>query len=306
MFKHLLVPLDGSQLAEAPLPAAVSLALALKARLTLIHTVEKDAPHEIHGNRHLTGPQEAREYLEEVAAKVIPPEIEVQIHVHGDEVKDVARSIAEHAGELGADLIVMCTHGRGGLRGFMFGRIAQQVTGFATAPVLLIHPSPNGGETAFSCHKMLVPLDGDPDHEEGLNIAAGLTNVCGAEINLVMAVHKVSTLSGKEAATARMLPGTTHALLDIAEKDAQKYLDQCLAALRAEGIAATARVRRGNPVSVILDCAEQMRADLIVLATHGKTGMDAFWSGSTTPNLTVRSAVPLLLVPVKKAVTSDQ
>ena len=305
MFKHLLVPLDGSQLAEAPLVAAASLALALKAKVTLIHAVERDAPHEIHGERHLTGVQEAREYLEDVAARVFPPEIPVEMHVHGDGIKDVARSIAEHAGELDVDLIVMCTHGRGGLRGFMHGRLAQQVTGFATAPVLLVPPSPRGGGSFFSCLKMLVPLDGNPDHEEGLKIAADLAKVCGAEIRLVMAVHKLSTLSGEQAATARMLPGTTHALLDLAEKDAGKYLGARLALLQAEGIRATALVRRGEPVSVILDSLEKTGADLIVLATHGKIGMDAFWSGSATPNLTTRAAVPLLLVPVR-AVISDQ
>ncbi|MDR3569517.1 MAG: universal stress protein [Syntrophobacteraceae bacterium] len=300
MFTHLLVPLDGSRLAEAPLSAAVSLALALNATVTLIHAVERDAPHEIHGERHLTGPQEARDYLGDVAARVFPPQIPVTAHVHGDAVKDVARSIAEHAVELGADLIVMCTHGRGGLRGFMYGRVSQQVSGFATAPVLLISPAAGGAQTAFSCQRMLAPLDGDPDHEEGLKVAAGLANVCGAKITLVMAVHTLSTLSGENAATARMLPRTTHALLDIAEKEAEKYLGERSSSLQAKGILSSARVRRGNPVSVILDSLEETRADLLVLATHGKTGMDAFWSGSATPNLTMRSTVPLLLVPARK------
>ena len=298
MYKHLLVPLDGSQLAEAPLTAAVYLARTLPARVTLFHAVEKNAPREIHGERHLTGPEQAREYLEEVAARVFPPGIEVSIDVHDDRVKDVARSIAEHAGELDSDLIVMCTHGRGGLRGLMHGRIAQQITGLAAASVLLIHPGV--AATVFSCKRMLTPLDGNPDHEEGLKIAAGLASVCGAELYLIMAVHTLTTLSGKEAATARMLPRTTHALLDLAEQNAEKYLRARLEALRAEGLPATALVRRGDPVSVIVDSLEQTGADLIVLATHGKTGMDAFWSGSATPNLTTRSAVPLLLVPVWK------
>jgi nucleotide-binding universal stress UspA family protein len=298
MFKHLLVPLDGSRLAEAPLAAALSLARAMGARVTLIHTLEKSAPREIHGERHLTGPHEARDYLREVAARVFPPEIPVEMHVHGDEVTDVARSIAEHAAELHADLIVMCTHGRGGLRGFMFGRIAQRVSGLATAPVLLIPPSPDGPPAVFSCKRMLVPLDGNPDHEESLRVAADLAGLCGAQLFLVMAVHTVTTLSGENAATAKILPRTTHALLDLAVQEAEKYLSMRLGSLQAEGLSATATVRRGDPVSVIVGAMEMTGADLIVMATHGKTGMDAFWSGSTTPNLTTRAAVPLLLVPV--------
>jgi nucleotide-binding universal stress UspA family protein len=63
MFKRLLVPLDGSHLAEAALPAAAFLALKLNAVLTLVHIVERNAPEEIHGDRHLTNADEANAYL---------------------------------------------------------------------------------------------------------------------------------------------------------------------------------------------------------------------------------------------------
>jgi nucleotide-binding universal stress UspA family protein len=295
MFKHLLVALDGSKLAEAPLWAALYFARLMGARVTLIHTVEKDAPREIHGERHLTGELEARQYLEEVAARVFPPQIQVQVHVHGEKIEDVARSIAEHAAELGADLIVMCTHGRGGLRGFMYGRIAQQVSGLSNTPILLIHPQ---ASTDFGCKKLLTPLDGNPDHEEGLKIAADLAGLCGAKIHLIMVVHTFTTLSGESAATAKILPGTTRAILDLVEKDAEKYLQKSIESLRARGLWVSASVGRGEPVSVIVDCLTKTGADMIVMATHGKTGLDAFWSKSTTPNLSARVTVPLLLVPV--------
>jgi nucleotide-binding universal stress UspA family protein len=299
MFKHLLVPLDGSRMAEVSLAAAAFLARTPGAVVTLIHVIERGAPKDIHGERHLTGPDEARDYLDEVAARAFPADVTVERHVHTSEVNDVARSIAAHAGELGPDLIVMCTHGRGGLRGLMFGSIAHQVVGLGTTPVILIPPVTTGASPAFSCNRMLVALDGNPDHEEGLKIAASLGKTCGGELCLIMAVHTINTLSGEQAATAKMLPGTTHALLDFAEKDAKKYLDGHVAELRALGLTATADVRRGDPVIVILDAAKRTGADLIVLATHGKSAMDAFWSGSATPNVTNRAVVPLLLVPVR-------
>ena len=144
MFKHLLVPLDGSPMAEVSLVAAAFLARTLGATVTLFHAIERGAPQDIHGERHLTSPDEARAYLDEVAARAFPPDMPVERHVHANEVNDVARSIAEHVAELGPDLIVMCTHGRGGLRGFMFGRIAQQVLGLCTTPVLLVPPAASG------------------------------------------------------------------------------------------------------------------------------------------------------------------
>jgi nucleotide-binding universal stress UspA family protein len=299
MFKHLLVPLDGSRMAEISLPAAVYLAKASGAAVTLVHVIERGAPQDIHGERHLTSPDEARDYLDEVAARVFPADMPVERHVHAAEVNDVARSIAEHVGELGPDLIVMCTHGRGGLRGIMFGSIAQQVVGLGTTPVLLIPPVMTGTPPAFSCNRILVALDGNPDHEEGLEVAATLANIGGAELCLIMAVHTIGTLSGEQAATAKLMPRATHALLDMAEKDAKEYLHRHMTALLAAGFTATSDVRRGDPAAVILAASKRISADLIVLATHGKTAMDAFWSGSATPNVTSRSVVPLLLVPVR-------
>ncbi len=298
MFSRLLVPLDGSRLAEAALPAAACLAGTPGARVILFHVIERNAPQEIHGERHLTGVAEARAYLDGVAARAFPPGIPVDRHVHEGETGSVARSIAGHAGEFGADLVVMCTHGGGGLRGFVFGRIPQQVAAQGATPILLVPPAPPGGGKAFSCGRLLVALDGNPDHEAGLRVAAELAKTAGGEIRLVMVVRTVDTLSGEEAATAKMLPGATQAVLELAEQDARGYLERHQAALTAAGLSASAVVLRGEPSVVIPSAAERTGADLIVLATHGKTGMDAFWSGSATPNVASRSMVPLLLVPV--------
>ena len=298
MFKHLLVPLDGSPMAEATLPAVASLAKIFGASVTLFHVIEHGAPQEIHGQRHLTNPEEAEKYLMDIASASFTDDIPVQQHVHSSEVSDVAKSIVGHVEEMGADLIVMCTHGRGGVRGFMFGRIAQQVAGLDKTPVLLVPPVQTTGTRIFSLSKILVTLDGNPEHEDSLLIASGLAQICKAELNLLMVVHKFNTLSGEEAAKAKMHPGATHVLLDLAAQEAREYLHRLTASLQAKGLAATAVVYRGDPAKIITSTAEQLQAGLIILATHGKTGMDAFWSGSATPNVTSRSIIPLLLVPV--------
>jgi nucleotide-binding universal stress UspA family protein len=300
MFKHLLVPLDGSSLAEAALPAAARLAVILGARVTLVHVIERDAPQEIHGERHLTNPDEARGYLDETAIRAFPAGIQVEKHVHTSEVSNVAQSIVEHVGELGPDLIVMCTHGRGGLRRWVFGRIAQQVVNRGTTPVLLIQPTATETAPLFDCRRLMVTLDGNPEHEEGMEVAAALAKACGAELYLLMVVHTFGTLPGEQAASAKMLPGATYALLDMAEQDAEEYLRRCVTHLEATGLAVSARVSRGEPAATIVTAGEKANVDMIVLATHGKTGMEAFWSGSATPNVTSRTSIPLLLVPVKE------
>jgi nucleotide-binding universal stress UspA family protein len=300
VFENLLVPLDGSKLSESALPAAAHLAGALGASVTLIHVIEKDAPREIHKDRHLTDPEEASIYLKAVAGRTFPPTSRVVCHVHVEEVKDVAYSIVQHTQELGQDLVVMCTHGRGGVRDWFMGSIAQQVIAFRKTPVLLIPPQ-DSGQATFLCRLALVALDGVPDHEQGLPVATGLAQVCGTALHLLMVIPTLGNLKAEEAATGKMLPGAMAATLDLAEEAGINYLNGKLGQVRAEGIKATAEVARGDTLAVIVDTVRRIEANLIVLGTHGKTGMDAFWSGSVTPRLSGRSEVPLLLVPVRKA-----
>ncbi len=298
MFKHILVPLDGSRLAEAALPVVAALATTLGASVTLIHVIERDAPSEVHSDRHLTDADEAAAYLAEVAGRALPTQVAVDTHVHTNEVRDVARSIVEHADELNPDLIVMCTHGRSGLRDVLLGSIAQQVISHGHTPVLLITPH-DRGVGSFECRQVLVPLDGDPEHELGLPVAVKLAQALGAALHLLMVIPTLETLKGERAATGRMLPGAMRAMLDLNEQGGKDYLARQLAAIEATGLSLSGEVARGKVVANIVEAAARVHADLIVIGTHGKAGMDAFWSGSVTPRLSGRSDIPLLLVPLR-------
>jgi nucleotide-binding universal stress UspA family protein len=298
MLQNLLVPLDGSALAEKALPVAVCLAQALGAKITLLHVIERNAPRAVHHERHLTESHEAEQYLEQVAAK-LPPELKVEMHVHSDQVKDVARSIAEHGGELAPDLIVMCTHGRGGPKRWVFGSNAEQVVALGTTPTLLIPADSRHEEKAFASSLLLVPLDAANPHEAALPLATELAKACKARLRLLSVVNTVSQLTGHEAASAAMLPGTMSVLLDIEEQEAAEYLRRILPKVQEAGVSADAAVLRGQPAPTIMKAARDWGADLIVLATHGKTGTNAFWSGSIAPRVVLRADLPVLLVPMK-------
>jgi nucleotide-binding universal stress UspA family protein len=299
MFKRLLVPLDGSHLAEAALPAAAFLAQKLNATVTLVHIVEHHAPAEVHGERHLTNADEAIAYLTEVARSAFPAGVQTEQHVHTVEVEDISRGIVDHITELHPDLIVMCTHGHGGLRDLIFGNIPQQVVGRGTIPVLLIQPGPT--EIALACGRILVPLDGTAAHEQGLPVAQELARACGGEVYLVWVVPTLETLSPGQAATGRLLPGATRAMLEMACQDAETYLTDIMRHMRSEGLTVRAKIARGDPPVVINQTALDANADLIVLGTHGKSGMEAFWSGSTAAKVSARSKLPLLLVPIPES-----
>jgi nucleotide-binding universal stress UspA family protein len=299
MFKHLLVPLDGSSLAEAALPYAAYIAGQLGATVTLIHVIERNPPQTVHGSSHLTTAEAASHYLDDVAARAFPPGVMVARHVHTSEVSEVARSIVEHAGEFRPDLIVMCTHGSGGLRNLLFGSIAQQVISLGRTSMLLIPPGEGGAaasQVAFACRSVLVPLDGDAEHEQGIAAAIDFARICSSAVHLLVVVRTPGTLTGERAAASRMLPGVTAELLRLTEQSAQEYLRRHMTRLQPTGLNITAEVARGDPAKTILGVAQRINADLIVLGTHGKSGMDAFWQGSVAPKVSSQSVVPLLLV----------
>lgn len=298
MFKHLLLPLDGSVLAEAALPAGRYLADALDARITLIHVVEKDAAASIHGERHLTGHAEAAAYLDRIRQREFPAERPVALHVHESTVKDAAAGIVEHQDELAPDLIVMCSHGWGGVRDLLFGSIAQQVITAGRVPVLLVRPATATERTHFECRHILAPTDGRPDHEEGLLISARLAGALHAHLNLVSVAPTVETLAGRQAAAGRFMPGATRTLLEMVEDQLRSYLAGMVERFHAEGVSVSASVRRGDPAARIVRYAETMRADLIVFGTHGKAGTKAFWAHSVGARVLAQTSRPALLVPI--------
>jgi nucleotide-binding universal stress UspA family protein len=297
MFRRLLVPLDGSRLAESVLPAAAALAECFEATLILFHAVEQAAPATVHGERHLLTADDAATYLSEISARVTRQGVAVETNVHPVKEADVAHSIVEHITELNADLIVLCEHGRGGLRDVLVGNIAQQVVQRGQTPVLFVRPRMEHAP-AFACRKILVPLDSTPIHEPALPVATEIARACHAALHLVTVVPTSSTLSAERAGTGMLLPTTMSAVLDLAERGAIEYLQKTTARLQADGLPATAVVVRGDTAQAILDIAARANADLIVLATHGRANLDAFWSGSVTPKVLSKSEAPVLLVRV--------
>ena len=298
MFKRLLVPLDGSQLAEAVLPPAAFLAERLHATIILFHAVEQDAPATVHGQHHLLTAVEAEIYISGLGTRLVQQGLTVETNVHPFKETDVTRSIIEHVSELNADLIVLCAHGRGGLRDVFVGSIAQKVIQLGTTPVFFVRPEVTSPDAPYTCRKILVPLDGTAIHEPALPIATEIAQACDASLRLLTIVPTSGTLSAERAATGLLLPTTMVALLDLAQRGAVEYLESVTTRLLTEGIPATAQVARGDTAPAIVEIAAREQADLIVMATHGRGSVDAFWSGSVTPKVLAKAPAPVLLVRV--------
>jgi len=305
MFRHLLVPLDGSHLAESALPAAAELAKRLGARVTLLHAVEREAPTAVHGERHLTQVAEAEAYLREVATWVASHGVPTEVHL-AREVDDVAGSIAAEGAELRADLIVLCTHGGGGLRGLLFGRVAQLVLQRGTIPVFLVQPSAAGRDQPFARQRILVPLDGSETAEIALPAAAEVARAWRATVVLTWVVPTVVTMSGERAAAALLMPTAAAAMLDDEAEQAKTYLGQIGARLSAQGVSTSMVVVRGDPVREVLDAVVTHAVDLIVIATHGRSGVDAVWAGSVASRIVAASTRPILLIRIPTSIRTPE
>jgi nucleotide-binding universal stress UspA family protein len=297
MFKHILVPLDGSKLAEAALPAALSLAKTYNSQVTLLHIIEQDAPAEVHRDRHLTEAGEAKAYLAGIAKQTFPAHLKVNLHVHTSPVADVALSIVDHSsGEIRPDLIILSSHGNSGMHDLFFGNIAQQVAAASGIPVFLIKPDETN--TTFQVRHILVPLDNESVHDKALPTAESLAKAYGAEVDLLCVIPTLGTLAGEQAAVSNMLPATSTVYLDIAEEIAQEHFQEHLDYFKEKNIPATAEIARGDPAPEIARTAETIGADLILFGTHGRAGLDAFWNRSVAASVVRRIQIPLLLIPL--------
>jgi nucleotide-binding universal stress UspA family protein len=288
-FSRILAPLDGSQLAEAVLPAACSLARRLPAKLLLLHVPEERPPEEVHGERHLGGVQDARAYLDEQARELRGHGIDVEAHVHERAVGDVAAAIDSHAHELRADLLAMCAHGRSNLRARMMGSIAERILRGGSIPILL-RTVRRAAVSEFDLRQLLVPIDFGHDIEAALSAARALAVPYGAVVTLL------SALEPPPPGTARLLPGTTAITREYDLADLEGRLVQLAGRLRADLPDVQALVADQPPADAILAASGSLPADLIVLVTDAHGGLSTWYDPPAGRQLLSRPDLTLLLI----------
>jgi nucleotide-binding universal stress UspA family protein len=294
MFRTIVVPLDGSDLAKRALPYATVLARAGRGRLVLMHaTAPPAAVRDRAGDAAMidTSPSE---YLDEIAATLPGLPVETAL-VPGHAGQAILQAIHER----GADTIAMTTHGRSGLGRWLYGSVADHVLRHAQVPVLLIPATCDYAWTdvppdapADAARRILVPLDGSEFGEVGLPAAIQLATLLNAEIELLRAVE-VPTYTGMPYAESL---ANTPDLLELAEAEARSYVETVAARLRAEARGVTTRVEVGWPGTTILEVARERHSCAIAMATHGRSGLARVVLGSVATLTLQQSPAPLLLV----------
>jgi len=298
MIKRILIPLDGSKLAEQALAPAQILVRKMHAIPILLHVIEKNSPTEVHGQRHLHSISQANTYLENLVKKnPFLKRASVEIHVHEEEVSHLVQSIIDHASDYHADLIILTRHGEGEWKDKVVGSLARQVIAHGSLPVLLSNARPDS-EDVCSFDHVLLAQDGDPEHNVGEKIATDFANQLKSTLLLLTVVPTFGTLPPDQSPASLLLPSATGAMLDISEESSAEYLKSQIRKLQKTGLKVHGEVERGDPAECILEVAAEKGMDLIVLATHGKAGLEAFFAGSVASKIITEATIPLLLIPV--------
>jgi nucleotide-binding universal stress UspA family protein len=288
-FTRILVPLDGSRLAEAILPAACSLAEVLGAQLLLVHVLERDPPAAVHSEPHLGDTHDAAAYLEAQARRLRERGLSPEVHLHESPVDDIAAAIDQHAQELGADLIAMCAHGRTNLRTRAIGSIAERILRRGRTPILLrTVRRPEAG--SFALRKMLVPIDFGHDIEAALAATRTLAKPYGAAVVLLAAPEP------PPAPASLLLPGTTALAREFEREQLSRRLGELATQLRPDLGEVETIVAAESPTDAILIASDSLPADLIVLVTDAHAGLSSWYHPSTGQRLLARPALTLLLI----------
>jgi nucleotide-binding universal stress UspA family protein len=297
MYKHLLVPLDGSSLSETILPFANSFAIKAGLRVTLIHVLEKNPPKTIHEDVHLKNEEDAERYFSRISKNAFSPETNVTWHVHTVATNQVARSIVEHEHEFGHDLVLMSIHGKNRGRRFLFGNLAQRILSEGSLSVLFVKSNGNRKKDV-SFRNIVVPIDVEHDQHRVIDTAADIASRFESKIELVAVIETVTSLAIKKSLSSTFLPSSTRKIIEDQADDLEKRLAGYTEAFSMANIKAGYSLLKGEPVKSILGYTAAIDADLIVMATHGKTGTNAFWNESVSNKVSSGCKVPILLIPI--------
>jgi nucleotide-binding universal stress UspA family protein len=316
MFKHILVPLDESTCAEQALPLAAQLARTSGATLTLLHVlpyaldypVYSMAPGALTQDIIDMNEKSAKNYFTRICAQPLLKDIPLKTAImHGNPPQLIVQS-AELAHE---DLIVMCSHGRTGLKRLVQGSVAQQVARYSAIPVLILHEQleqPTAQTTTELEQKpfrVLIALDGSQQAETVIQPAAELSALLSYPqpgnlhlIRIVRPILPLDTLDSKTIARVNKdaytqaeeyLEGLTRRIfLTIAPNIS---LDVNFSVRHDEDVAA-------RLVSVVAaeNLMEVPPLSAIAVATHGRNGIPRWLLGSVTEEILHRTTLPVLVL----------
>ena len=289
-FAHVLCPVDFSDISQHALDHAAAIAHRDHARLTVLYVFANlqvmDVPPLVLSPAER---ERIRVDLRRMCASVSP---EVCVDVRIQEAERVDRTILAEQANLGADLLVLGTHGRSGFQHMMLGSVTEKVMRKASCPTLVVPPraldvSPT---QPVRMTRMLCPLDFSGSSLNAFTWAKSLAQETGARLTVLAVVDIAYELRD----SAMLANVDVEAMARAAETGTRRRLDALVAngARTIDAVVAT-----GSAPEAILARAAQDSADLIVMGVHGRGAVDLRLFGSTTHRVIRGAPCPVLIIP---------
>jgi nucleotide-binding universal stress UspA family protein len=295
-FKRILYPTDFSKCAGHALPHTLHLAETYGAEVHLLHALVLHEADPSNISHRLPDMEELYRVLEEHAETQMRSAIKehgrASFSIKSAQVRAIsaAGAILDYASENEIDLVVMGTHGRRGLRRLLLGSVAEEVVRLAPCPVLTV-PEREDGTSAGRVERIVVPVDFSEHARLAVSYAIHLADAYGAELHLFHVVDEV------------IYPDFYPPVLPSGGSITEELRDQSLERMRsllsgfeAAEAKAAVHVRAGRAAPEIADFAERQAADLVVIASHGLTGISHVLLGSVTEQLIRRAPCPVFTI----------
>ena len=305
MYERILVPLDGSEFSERVLPVAERLARDMALPIHLLHSIEPEHPsisqslnerlYYIHSAHHRG--MHARAYAEPVRARLMEAGLSVNITIPQGDPGDV---IVEEADREPGTLITMSSHGRSGASRWWTGSVADRVLHKTASPLLMIRPGDRRGAAAEGKFgRIVVPVDGSEMAEQALDHASHLGKSMGLVVELVRAIPSVEEYNSLARLGPASLVSQAPSYAEyrgIVEGEARDYLAELAGRLKGDGAQVDWRVLHGPAAAAIIDHSVASEDALLVMTTHGRSGVARMVLGSVAERVVRQSGEPVLLI----------
>lgn len=265
--EKLLVATDGSKFSEGAIRETINLAKTCSSKVYVESVVEFNPEFEALAPQLVEkAGKETREYLETVRAKLSKEGIDGEIIVHqGDEP---FQYIVDEAAKKRVEMIIMGRYGRTGIKRLLMGSVTAKVIGHAPCKVLVV---PKTAAVAYG--KLLVATDGSKYGEAASLEAIGIAKLCGSNLIVLSVATKENDLPA-----------------------ARKSVDKIKQIAEKENLKVETLTLRGIPYDVIVKTADKKNADIIVVGSHGRTGIERLLMGSVTERVIGHSERPVLVI----------
>jgi nucleotide-binding universal stress UspA family protein len=296
MLETVLIPLDGSTLAECVLPHGIAIAQTFNAHIVLLRILEErsftDTPRSVDPLNWHIRKSEARAYLDSVAMRVEQSGLPVQSVILEGRAAD---QIVAYADSNDIDLIMLSSHGQSGLSDWSVSSIAEKVTRRANTSLMLVRANQPDQPADTRYRRLLVPLDGSRRAEYTLPIATALARNYRSELLLAHVVTKPEM-------ARRTPPGEedielVNRLLERNRDEGARYLDELQARLRSDTFDIRTRLLVGEYLTDALhDLVAQESADLVIMSAHGFSGEPRWHHGRVVSSFIDYGTTPLLII----------